>query len=306
MNRTSLLALALLLSACNPDPAGPGTAQTGTGAQLEAAEQLIQKHDYPGAIAVLEAERARVGSEPKLAQRLVDLYKAQGDPSRAILRAREAITQHPDAKTLYVPLAQLLMQVNQLAEAKDVLQKGREAGADDAQISLSLGSCLGKLGDTVGARAEFVRAGKAGLDERTVNYNLALVSLQEKQYTQARDLLEDVVKKNPDWAPAKRELGRLLLEIDPKDQAAVKRGMDFLWSLKDTLKDDWRVFEGMGDGFLIVGDYEAAVTAYTEALRLGQNPKSVEDRYRIAKQKLNEQRAKTAEAPKAPADAQPK
>lgn len=305
MNRTSLLACTLLLAACHPTKEAPAPAASGV--QLEAAEQLIQKKDYPGAIALLEEQRAQFGNDPKLVARLVDLYKAQGDPSRAILRARETLELHPDAKALYVPLAQLYLSVGESTKAKEVLLQGRTAGADDVQVSLTLGSCLGKLGDTVGARAEFERAGKAGLDERTLRYNLALVSLQERKFTEARDTLEEVVKKNPEWPPAKRELGRLLLQISPEDRASVTRGMDMLWSLKDTLKDDWRVYEGMGDGWLIVGDYQAAVTAYTEALRLGQNPKSVEDRYRIAKGKLNEQQAAAAgTTAKAPADPQPK
>jgi tetratricopeptide (TPR) repeat protein len=68
------------------------------------------------------------------------------------------------------------------------------------------------------------------------------------------------------------------------------------------LRDDWYLYEVMGDAWMLVGDFDAALESYTEALRLGRNPKSVEDRYRVAKQQqmARAKEQQEQEAPPAP------
>ena len=63
------------------------------------------------------------------------------------------------------------------------------------------------------------------------------------------------------------------------------------------LKDDWRTAEAMGDGWLLAGDLDAALAAYTDALRFGQNPPSVEARYRVAKQAQIDAQKKAGKSP---------
>src|SRR4030095_12696188 len=131
-------------------------------------------------------------------------------------------------------------------------------------------------------------------------YNLALLALADQDRAKAREILEDVVAKNPKFPAAKRELAHVILDqavLEGRDQkqldvAKVQSAMDMLWEIKDELKDDWRVCEAMGDGWLLLGDYDACLAAYTDALRLGQSPKSVVDRYRIAATRKKELDAK--------------
>ena len=156
------------------------------------------------------------------------------------------------------------------------------------------------------------RARASGSEAHLIDYNLALLALHDSDRKQARELLDKVVAEKPKFAPGKRELAHLILdnaildagESKVVDKQKVDQVMNMLWDIKDELKDDWRVCESMGDGWLLLGDFDASIAAYTDALRLGQNPKSVEDRYRVAVKLKREADAKKEEA--APSDGEPK
>ncbi len=290
MKRILSLSLLCLLAACDPDPK-PTDPKAPASAPLAQAQALIEKQDYAGATAVLEAARGPSGEDPAIVKRLVDLYKAQNDPARAIQRARAGLDAHPDAKELYLPLANLYFSVKQIDTAQALLVEAVKRGVDDSGVELSLGACLAAKEDVPGARAAFERAEAKGADAKTVAMNLALLLVQENKPAEALAAFEAAHAKYPDMAGPKREIGRLLLaEVSaagqagkPLDKPKVDRAMDLLWGVKDELKNDWRMHEAMGDGWLLLGDYDASLLAYTDALKLGQNPKSVEDRYRVAK-----------------------
>lgn len=302
MKRLSALALLLLiLPACDPEPAVPAAPPE---TPLARAEALITQRDLAGAKALLEGLREQGGDEPQVVRRLVEIYRAEGNQARAIQRARAGLVAHPEAAELYVPLAQMYVELNQLVEAEGVLAEARQRNIDAANVSLLTGACLAKRNDTRGARAEFERARTEGADEKVVLMNLGLLFVQEGQTAPALAMFEELSAKGPKMPGPKREIARLLLQQATEeaksganlDRAKVKRAMDLLWGVKDELAGDWRVHEAIGDGWLLEGDYEAALMSYTEALKLGQNPKSVEDRYRVAKQRQKDLQAAQQEA----------
>lgn len=304
MKRSALLSFLCicLTAACGEKSAGNPAQRTHTSGSTDGSnspykeiDTLYHQHDLPGAIAKALDLRAERGPEPELVQRLAELYLAQNEPARAVKCLREGIEKHPDATTLYGPLAQIYLSIGQQQLAREAFEKARALGAPDSEIALSFGSCLGQLGDFDGAEHEFARALEAGADSKTIHYNQALVFEERKQYPQARDLLEEILAKEPKWAVGQRELARVLLAMFPSDPAAVNRAMGLVWDAKEELKEDWRLYETMGDGFLIQGDADAAVTAYTEALRFGHNPKVVENKYLVAKQQQKQQAVKDAE-----------
>jgi tetratricopeptide (TPR) repeat protein len=302
MKRLSALAVCLLVCACNHDGSGPRDGGSQVGDPFAAVNALVKSKDYPAAVQKLEAMRAQKGDDPEVSLRLMELYHRQDEPARAIMRGRDAIAAHPDAKELYVPLADLYAQNLQFEPAQALLLEARKRGIDDKEVAFKLGTVLANLHDNTGARAEFERALAAGLEERLGKYNLALLSVAEDDRPKARAMLEDVVAKNPKFSAAKRELAHVILdqaildagESRQVDMAQVNVAMNMLWDLKDDLKEDWRVYEAMGDGWLLQGDFDASVAAYTDALRYGKNPKSVEARYRVAMTKKKEADAKKA------------
>lgn len=289
MQRLPALALCLLAFACDPHTNDP-VASGNPGERFAAVNAKVKAKDLPGAIQVLEDMRRVDPNDPAVALRLVDLYHRQKETAKAILRARDALAAHPEAVDLYVPLAELYLRESQHEMALPVLLEARARGVSDKEVAYRLGTVYATLDRHAEARAEYERALAAGLEEHLGKYNLALLALAEQDRAGARKILEDIVAKHPKYAAAKRELAHVILDqaiLDAGDQkqldvAKINEVMNMLWEVKDELKDDWRVCEAMGDGWLLLGDYEASIASYTEALRLGKNPKSVEDRYRVA------------------------
>jgi tetratricopeptide (TPR) repeat protein len=272
----ALLLLALAAAACNP---------SDSKSTLQRAEALVEKKELDQAIALLEEARAKGTTDPKLVVRLAEIYTADGNASRAVTLYRETLEQHPELGAVHVPLGHIYLGLKEYPRAKAEFDLARAAGVGDDQVALPMGICTGQLGDIDGAEREFERARAAGISEETVRYNEAVCCEGKGDLKKAKELFEGIIAKNPKSAASKRELAHILLVISPPDPATVKHAMDLLWEVKDELKDDPRVYEFMGDGWLLVGDYDACLDAYTEALRLGKNPKSVEDKYVLAKQR---------------------
>lgn len=226
--RPFALFLLLTASACEPAPVAPPAPAAATAPDLAAADDLIRAKKWPEAAVALEALREQSGTSADVLLRLAEVYKRKGDVARAIVRLRDALAADPDAKALYVPLAQLHLGLDDLEEARAVIVRGRERGADDASAAMAMGSILGRLGRFDEAREEFDRAGELGAEARVVRFNQALLSTQTGKSAEALVIFEDLVAKHPEWASARRELGRLLVAHDPADRKAVERGLDLL------------------------------------------------------------------------------
>jgi tetratricopeptide (TPR) repeat protein len=282
------LFLALAAAGCNPKDAK---------SPLQQAEAFIAKNELDQAVTVLEEARASGVQNPKVDVRLAEIYTVKGNASRAVTLYKETIAQHPELGVVHVPLGHIYLDLKEYALAKAEFEKARAQGVGDDKVALPAGICAGQLGDIDAAEREFERALAAGIPEETVRYNQAVCCEGKADFKKAQELFEGILAKNPHSATAKRELAHVLLVVNPPDAATVKRAMDLLWDVKDELKDDPRVYEFMGDGWLLLGDFDASLDAYTEALRLGKNPKSVEDKYVLAKQ-----RQKAAAAEKAAKD----
>ena len=301
-----VLAYALLLAACDRDdapavePAATGapaaTSSTAAGSPYAAIDELLKKRDVDVAVRRLDALRAERGPEPQLVLRLGRALVAQGNAARAVIRYKECLALHPDAVAVHTALGDAYLGLGLSAEALAAYRAARAAGGKDAQLAISIGTCLGRSGDLEGAEREFEAARALGGDENTIDFDIALIYGQRQQHDAARVKLEKVIASDATYAPAKRELARVLLAMRPEDPETVDRAMGLAMDAKDALPEDWRAFEVLGDGFLVQAEYEAAVAMYTDALRLGRNPKQVEDKYVVAKKKMNE-----ANAAKAPA-----
>lgn len=279
LSASLLFVLAVALSGCNPND------KPDDSASFKQVESLVAKNELDPAIAMLEAMRAKNANDPKVSARLAELYTDKREISKAVILYKEMIEKHPEIGLVQVPLGKIYIGLRQYPPAKECFEKARAQGVGDEYVALSLGICQAQLGDFEAADKEFERALKAGESEKTVRYNQALLRTEQKQMKQAKELLEGILVKDPNYAAAKRELAHVLQVMAPPDAATLKRSMDLLWEVKDELKDDPRMFEFMGDGWLLAGDFEACLASYTEALRLGQNPKSVQDKYVLAKQR---------------------
>jgi len=298
MRCTALVVVLILLacsSACNRQTAAVPV--TGP-ARWTAVEDLVRKKDYAGAATALEAMRGPTADDPDVILRLAEVRRLQGEQAKAILILRDALEKNSAAQILYVPLATLYLQIGDPAAAKQTLEQGRTQNAQPADLALTLGTALGRLNESEAALREFDTAVAAGADANVVLYNRALVLGQLQRHDEAVAALEKVVAAKADWPAARRELARAILDGVPRERAPAERALDLLIHVAQELPEDWRVQESIGDAWLLLGDYDAALMAYTEALRLGKNPKQVEQRYVAAARKIKERDAAKEPAPK--------
>lgn len=281
------------LAACGSQCAPNGDAAKPQGS-VQAAEALMKKKELDEAATMLNELTAQPDAKPIAFQRLAEIYVARNDLAKAVKTLRAGLDRDPKAGELSLLLARIYLQkLAQFSDAKAALEQARAGGASEKDVAMLMGTCLGQQNDMEGAEREFQRALAAGAESKVVHYNLSLILIQKKDLVRAKQTLEQVLTEDPKWADAKRELAHVILLSQP-DAASVNKALDMLIEIKEELKSDWHLWEYMGDGWLLLGDFDASVQAYTEALRLGRNPKSVEDKYRVAKTKLNEANAKKA------------
>ncbi|MEY2745533.1 MAG: Tetratricopeptide repeat [Planctomycetota bacterium] len=252
------------------------------------AKERVAANDLPGATGVLREALASGTIDLDGELLLAELRRRDGDASGAIMSLRGTVERHPNDPRSLVMLGRVYGESGQRAMALESLQKARAKGAPDNLVALDLGTALAQSERLDEARAEFERARKAGLEGHVVDYNLGLLDVQRAAFADAVRHFEASHAAKSDWAPARRELARALLTQSPADKQVAERALDLLVDKLELFKEDWRAQEAIGDAWMVVGDIDAALQAYVEALRAGQNPKSVEDRYRVAKLRQRE------------------
>lgn len=295
--KSRLLSLTLfsLLTACGSQCSNPSGGGAGDpGRTLQAAEALMKKRELDAATEILMELTRAPEAEALVYQRLAEIHVARNDLPKAVKALREGLERPGKSPDLSLLLARILMKLEQFDDAQAALERARVDGAKDKDVSMLLGTCLGNKNDFAGAEREFQRAMDAGYDAKVVKYNLALILNQRGEFVRGKELLEAALAIDPKWADARRELAHVIL-LSQHDAASVNSALDTLIDVKDQLKDDWHVFEYIGDAWLLLGDYDASLAAYTDALRLGRNPKSVQEKYVVAKKKQKE-RAEKAKA----------
>ncbi len=301
-SRFASLVLLSMLAACGSQCSQPGGGGEASGPSpsavaptLAGAEDLMKKGELDRAVEMLQALTAAPNAEPQAFRRLAEVYAARNDLSKAVKVLREGLERPAKAPELGLYLARIYLRLEQFKEARATLERARADGAADKDVCMLLGSCLGHMNDFEGPEREFQRALDSGYDPKVLKYNLALILNQRGDYVRGKELLEAALAIDPKWADARRELAHVML-LSQRDLASVNQALDMLVDVRDQLKDDWHVFEYIGDAWLLLGDYEASVAAYTDALRLGRNPKSVEEKFVVAKRKLDDaKKAATAD-----------
>lgn len=280
----------LAFAGCNGDESATPAPVANKFAEVEA---LARERKWGDVVERLEHMRAAGDRESGTMRRLAEAYVLKGEPAKAIVRLREAISANPDDEKLYTMLAQHYLRLEESKQARELLETALARGLNKTpDFELAYGSCLGFMDDLEGAAAAFDRAKAKGADAPTVEYNHAVLLMGKKRYQEARAIFEALLEKDPASATVQRELARALLIMSVEEPAAVNRALDLCIAAREKLPNDWRVYETIGDAWLALGDFDASIQAYTEALRLGRNPLSVEDRYREAKKQQKAAQAK--------------
>ncbi|MBL8861541.1 MAG: tetratricopeptide repeat protein [Planctomycetes bacterium] len=286
------LLLALCLAGCREEEPAPARSR------WVEVQALVKAKDYDAAYRLLDAQRVPDRPDPELLLRLAEVRRLQGEPVQAVLLLREGLAADPKSRNLIAPLAGLYMHLGDSSKALEVLDDGRAQGTWDADLALLRGQALGRLERYDEAWQSYEEARAGNVKPAVIDYNRALILGKRNRHAEAVALLESVVRAEPGWPAARRELARAILDGKPAERARVEEALDLLVGAAAELPEDWRLHESIGDAWMLLQDFDAAIAAYTDALRHGQNPKSVEDRYREAVLRQRERDGATPPAPK--------
>jgi|GEM_PF-1141611 len=292
-----LLLPLLSIASCGPggaDSAAPGGAEAVTE---QAAPQsspdlqpLIEAGDLDGIVAALQPRFDAENISTEHARLLAEARMRQKEVPKAVQVLRETLRREPAATEVSLLLADVYTSLNQDSLALDALLAAREAGGGDNLLALPLGLTYGRLDRLEESRAELDRARAAGGDAEDIDYNTALVLMEQGHHSEAQGLLEGILEREPS-AHVQRELARAYLVQGNSQLDAVRELCNSVLAEND---EDWRAWEILADADMRVGDFQAAQAYYTKALEfgtkeIGNNPPRVEEKYTAAVRGLRDE-----------------
>jgi tetratricopeptide (TPR) repeat protein len=129
----------------------------------------------------------------------------------------------------------------------------------------SLGVCHGLMGEYEKAKREFKIAIKLKPEAVMPWYNLGFTSMLAGDRRKALDLFLKANTIDPNVFEVAFQTGRLLMEMDQPES-----GKKFLEHAAELEPKSGAVFRYLGECYTAIGDVEAAIAAYTKAIK--QNP----------------------------------
>jgi tetratricopeptide (TPR) repeat protein len=204
------------------------------------------------------------------------LYAEQNDREGAVRHLRDFGEANPRFATdMLVAQAQLLMQMDQPAEAMRVLDEALAAAPDDPALHAAhaqLYIAQAQNANERGALDEAEVLLNDGLDlypdNTSLRYSLALLYEDQNRNRKALDVLESLAEDNPGDAAILNAYGYLL--TDQFDRHAEARG--YIERALALNPDSAAIIDSMGWVLYKLGDYGAARDYLERAYRLEQDP----------------------------------
>ncbi|MFT7542846.1 MAG: putative Zn-dependent protease [Gammaproteobacteria bacterium] len=206
---------------------------------------------------------------------------SQNELPKAVKILKTTLERKPEATAVSVRLSSVYQSIGLQDKALETLLSARAAGGTDLELALVIGIAKGRLGDLEGARAEFLLARAAGANAADIDYNLALIEMDQENYAEAEEALKRLLAADPTRVSVRRELAHAELETGTATPEQVRDEMN---RVLEEDPEDWRAWELLADAEMKLGDYLAAKAYYTSALEfgtkeLGNNPPRVETKY---------------------------
>ena len=244
---------------------------------------LMEQGRFEEALSELELLRSQDEGGAEVVRFQAICLLALNEQPKAVRVLREGIRAFPADHELSVVLADVYLSLGQPRLAIPVLLDARERGAPDGVISVPLAVCHGHARAFERALEELERAERGGAPFADVCYNRSLILLEEGRADEARDILEQVLEQSGEHLAVLREHARaLVMTSEGENDVRLDQAIVQVNQVLELRAEDWRAYEVLGDAFLAQADPVAAIAAYTEALRFGNNPLQVEDKYREA------------------------
>src|SRR3972149_3362541 len=158
----------------------------------------LREGNYEEAVEDFKNARERDPKSSIAAYYLGIAYKKLQDHGAAKIHRRDAISLTPPVKESVAELADVLYQLGELEETLNILSIAEKEGIESAQTTYLRGVVLLKLG--LGKAAIRLLEKAKSMDERltlSADYQIALANLQEGNFEKARDILKEIVIRDP-------------------------------------------------------------------------------------------------------------
>jgi Flp pilus assembly protein TadD len=177
------------------------------------AEALIQGQDFSRAHDLLAEIRAKSPNNPIVVQTEGDLYRAQGQDSKALESYRQILRYDPENVPARLRLAKVYLVLGQTVEAKNEFKRVLKANPTNGDAHAGLGRIALRAGQEDLALQELSRALREDPDELDANEDLAAIKSRRGQLAVAQTVLEKLVRLDPNNARYHYQLGRVLLKL---------------------------------------------------------------------------------------------
>lgn len=211
------------------------------------SQDLIEQKDFTGVVTLLFERKPETRTSVQ-ALNLGIALAATGRLNEAASVLRGGFTAFPDSLPIANELAMSLMVLGRFDEAFSTWDCILQKHPNDEQTQIRyLEALVLSRPDIAGPKAQQMLI--AYPHQWEVLYLNAIVESREGMYEQARDRLQESISANPSYAPAHRELGKVLEKMG--NLSASKVELEKAISLGDTQTDVQyqlaRVLRGMGE-----------------------------------------------------------
>jgi tetratricopeptide (TPR) repeat protein len=144
---------------------------------------------------------------------LAEVYRALGQPDRAVACCQSALLLQPQYPEAANNLGNILLEQGQVEAAAEQFRAALRTKPDFALACNNLGNTLRLQGDTAGALAHFRRAVAFDPNLPEARSNLGQMLLEHRQLYEALDHCRAAVRLRPNFAEAHSNLGNVLREL---------------------------------------------------------------------------------------------
>lgn len=240
------------------------------------AEVSFARGNYETSVRTLEEA---LSFSPSYPQRLraASLFRQLGRIPEAVEVLEQAIASEPASTEALCQQGELLHQQGRMDQAASRYRKALELDPDSAAAHNGLGSVLGSQGKLEEALPHFRSALGVSPHFPEAHQNLGLALQKLGKLDEARREFEAALLARPDWPAAQNALARILAthpEAERREPAEAVRLADRAAEL--TEYENPVILDTLAAAYASAGQFEKAVAAAEEAIRLSSDPAQAE------------------------------
>ncbi|MFO7956663.1 MAG: tetratricopeptide repeat protein [Candidatus Brocadiia bacterium] len=187
--------------------------------QVEAARFYWSRGELPQAIAYFRRATQFDDCPPEVRAELAMLLEATDDAEGALNELKRAFRLGQDSAVVTRQLASLLRRKGQHDRALDVLRRAAEANPCSGALLSAYGDGAAAMWDIETAQEQFQKAARLGIGFPYARVRLADILALRREYGRAQSELTALLAENPDYAPARISMGRILAELEQVEEA---------------------------------------------------------------------------------------